>query len=61
MKDLYGRQYNPWDELPPDDHEHDPEDFTLAELEKVERNIEKMRGGNLAFDNSRQPVKMEKR
>ena len=57
MKDLYGRQEKPWDELPPDDH--DPEDFTLAELEQVERNIEKMRGGNLAFDNSRQPVKID--
>lgn len=35
------------------------EDFTLEELEQVEENIEKLRGGNLTYDNSRQPVKME--
>lgn len=55
MTDLYGRPEKPWDELPPDDH--DPDDFTLEELEQVERNIERNRGGNLAMDNNRERVR----
>ena len=55
MTDLYGKPYKPWDELLPDDHEHD--DFTLEELEQVEEKIKKLRGGNLAMDNSRERVR----